>query len=414
MPFTHLLTPEARKFLADHAGADPAKLALQAARFPRLPVRELVQQLAARQRVREKLPTWAQHPDVLFPPTLSLEQASSERTARFKAGLVGGETLADLTGGLGVDAWAFGETVSTVFYVERNAELASLAAHNLPTLGRQNVRFFSENAEDFLEKNGPFDWLYLDPARRDPAQNRIFRLDECAPDVLKLKSFLLQKASNVLLKAAPLLDLDGAIRALQTVETVHVLAVKNEVKELLFTLSRRGTEEPEIRAVNLPGTGGGDAFAFRRSEEAAALVEFSSPERFLYEPHAALLKAGAFRLLAARFGLKKLHPNSHLYTSQTPRADFPGRIFWVKTLLKPDRQALRAALPGGRANLTVRNFPATVAELRKKLGLAEGGDDYVFATTQPDGRHVLVVAEKWEARRVTAGAASGAPPPAPN
>lgn len=394
MPFTHLLTPEARKFLADHALADPVKLALQAARYPELPTRELVQQLAARQRVGKKLPSWVGNPDVVFPPTLSLEQASSERTARFKARLVSGQTLADLTGGLGVDAWAFAETVSTVFYVERDADLARLAAHNLPMLGRKNVRTFSENAPDFLRNHGPFDWIYLDPARRDEARNRVVRLEDCTPDVLTLRPLLLKKAPNVLLKAAPLLDLDGAIRQLKTVETVHVVAVENEVKELLFALSRRGAEEPEIRAVNLLKNGGENGFAFRRSEEAAAPVEFSQPGNFLYEPNAALLKAGAFRLLAARFGLRKLHPNSHLYTSDTRRPDFPGRIFSVKTTVKPDRKALHAVLPDGRANLAVRNFPASVAELRKKVSLADGGEDYVFATTLADGRHALVVANK--------------------
>lgn len=399
MPFTHLLTPEARKFLADHAAADPAELALRAARYPDLPFRELLHQLAARRRAREKLPTWVENPAVVFPPALSLEQASSERTARFKAGLVAGERLADVTGGLGVDAWAFAETVSTVFYVEQAADLADLAAHNLPALNRPNVRVFAETAEEFLRKNGPFDWIFLDPARRDEArpgypENRVFRLDDCTPDVLKLKAVLLEKAPNVLLKAAPLLDLDAALRQLETVETVHVVAVENEVKELLFTLSRGGAPEPKIRAVNLLKGGAETAFAFRRSEEAAAPVEFSLPEPFLYEPNAALLKAGAFRLLATRFGLRKLHPNSHLYTSETLRADFPGRVFSVHTTLKPDRKALRAVLPEGRANLTVRNFPASVAELRKKLALTEGGDDYVFATTLADGKHALVVGNK--------------------
>lgn len=394
MPFTHLLTPEAQKFLADHAHDDPARLALRASRYPELPVRELIQQLAARQRVRDKLPTWVGNAEVVFPPTLSLEQASSERTARFKAGLVAGATLADLTGGLGVDAWAFAETVSTVFYAEQNRELAELAAHNLPALGRENVRVFAETAEEFLPRNGSFDWLYLDPARRGDAKNKVFRFDDCTPNVLQLKPLLLQKAPKVLVKAAPLLDLDAALRQLQTVETVHVLAVENEVKELLFTLSRGGVEEPEIRAVNLLKSGQEHAFNFRRSEEAAAPVEFSMPQNFLYEPNAALLKAGAFRLLATRFGLRKLHPNSHLYTSDELRRDFPGRLFFVKNTLKPDRNALRAMLPEGRANLTVRNFPASVAELRKKLVLAEGGDEYVFATTLADGKHALVVANK--------------------
>ncbi len=392
--FSALLTPEARAFLRDYATADPVRLLMQAGRFPDLPLRELAAQLAARQRVVAKLPTWVANGAVLFPPVLSLEQSSSERTARYKAGLVSGETLADLTGGLGVDTWAFAETVSTVFYVEREAGLAGLAAHNLPALGVGNVLVEHQTAEDFLTKPGAsFDWLYLDPARRDD-RGKVFRLENCEPDVLRLRTTLLEKAPRVLLKAAPWLDLDAAFRQLETVETVHVLAVENEVKEVLFSLTRTAVPFPEIRAVNLLKNGSEHVFRFHRNEEAQAEVRYSPPLRYLYEPNAALLKAGAFRLLAGRLGLAKLHVNSHLYTSDALRADFPGRIFSVNTVCKPDRKILQALLPVRRAHLTVRNFPATVADLRKRLGLADGGEDYIFATTLPDGQHALVVGKK--------------------
>lgn len=392
--FAALLRPEALAFLRDHTSDDPVRLLMQAGRFPGLPLRELAAQLAARQRVAAKLPTWVAQGALLFPPTLSLEQSSSERTARYKAGLVSGETLADLTGGLGVDAWAFAKTVSTVFYVEREAGLAQLAAHNLPALGVGNVVVNHQKAEDFLIKSsGSFDWLYLDPARRDD-RGKVFRLENCEPDVLRLRTILLEKAPRVLLKAAPLLDLDAALRPLETVETVHVLAVDNEVKELLFTLTRTAVPFPEIRAVNLLKNGSEHVFSFHRNEEARAEVAYSAPLRYLYEPNAALLKAGAFRLLAERFGLAKLHINSHLYTSETLRSDFPGRIFSVNAVCKPDRKTLQTLLPARRAHLTVRNFPASVVDLRKRLGLADGGEHYVFATTVPDGQHALVVTTK--------------------
>jgi len=392
--FAALLSPEARAFLRNHASDDPVRLLMQAGRYPDLPLRELAAQLAARQRVAAKLPTWVASDSVLFPPTLSLEQSSSERTARYKAGLVSGETLADLTGGLGVDAWAFAETVSTVFYVEREAGLAALAAHNLPALGAGNVVVEHQNAEDFLTIPGrSFDWLYLDPARRDD-RGKVFRLENCEPDVLRLRAVVLEKAPRVLLKAAPLLDLDAAIRQLETVETVHVLAVDNEVKELLFTLTRTAGPSPEIRAVNLLKTEQEQVVSFHRNEEAQIEVGYSPPLRYLYEPNAALLKAGAFRLLAGRFGLAKLHVNSHLYTSDALRTDFPGRIFSVNAVCKPDRKALQSLLPARRAHLTVRNFPASVADLRKRLELADGGEDYIFATTLPDGQHALVLTTK--------------------
>ncbi|MBC7892674.1 MAG: SAM-dependent methyltransferase [Sphingobacteriaceae bacterium] len=394
LTFATLLSPEARAFLRDHATDDPVRLLMQAGRFPGLPLRELAAQLAARQRVAAKLPTWVAHESVLFPPTLSLEQSSSERTARYKAGLVSGGILADLTGGLGVDAWAFAQTMQRVVYVEKNTDLVRLAAHNLPALGAANVLVENRESEIFLNGTSEtFDWLYLDPARRDD-RGKVFRLENCEPDVLMLRAGLLEKAPRVLVKAAPLLDLDAAIRQLETVETVHVLAVDNEVKELLFTLTRTAVQAPEIRAVNLLKSGQEQVFGFYRNEETQAEVVYSSPLRYLYEPNAALLKAGAFRLLAGRFGVSKLHVNSHLYTSEVLRADFPGRIFSVKAVCKPDRKALQTLLPNRRAHLTVRNFPASVADLRKRLGLADGGEDYVFATSLPDGQHVLVLTTK--------------------
>lgn len=321
--------------------------------------------------------------------------------ARYKAGLVSGRLLADLTGGLGVDTWAFAQRMERVFYVEQNAELAQLAAHNLPALGLANVEILHQNALDFLQNStlfqtetGEADWLYLDPARRDATQSKVFRLEDCEPNILEIKNLLLKIAPNLLLKAAPLLDLDLAFRQLEHVTKAVVVAVEGEVKELLFVLNRSVNQEPEITATNLLKNGSEQNFTFRRSEEIAAVVDFSPPQVYLYEPHAALLKAGAFRLISARFGIAKLHPNSHLYTSETRRDDFPGRTFRVEAVCKPDKNTLRNHLTDTRANLTVRNFPASVAELRKQLNLKEGGEAYVFATTDPAGRHVLVVTSK--------------------
>ncbi|MCY7352856.1 MAG: class I SAM-dependent methyltransferase [Cytophagaceae bacterium] len=405
-----LLSAEARAFLHRHASDDPTRLLLQANRYPHLPVRELVHQLAARQRMAAKLPIWTANAEVVFPSSLSLEQSSSEQTARYKAGLVSGGTLADLTGGLGVDAWAFAQRMERVFYVEQNADLAQLAAHNLPALGLTNVAVFNQDALDFLQNStqlqvergkAEVDWIYLDPARRDATQSKVFRLEDCEPNVLTIKDLLLKTSRNVLLKAAPMLDLDLAFRQLEHAEKVVVLAVDGEVKELLFVLTRQAVIEPDIVAVNLLKNGLEQTFAFRRSEEAAAEVVFSPPQHYLYEPHAALLKAGAFRLLSARFGIAKLHANSHLYTAETLHRDFPGRIFEVKAVCKPDKNTLRNHLDDTRANLTVRNFPASVAELRKRLALKEGGDAYVFATTDPAGRHILVVTGKDDGQTAT-------------
>lgn len=391
-------SPEVRQFLHDHRDDDPAQLALQASRYPGLPIRELATQLQARQKARTKLPTWAASEAVWFPPLLSVEQGSSEATARFKASLVSGGTLVDLTGGMGVDAWAFAGRFERVLVFEQRAELAELTRRNLGVLGVPNVEVVAGDSRVWLDlvpvPGGTADWLYLDPARRDGSNQKVFRLEDGEPNILDLQARLLELAPNVLLKAAPLLDLDRALSQLKNVSDAYVVAVENEVKELLFTLSRAGTPEVRIHAVNLRRDGTAEAFTFRRSEERAAEVPFAAPYRYLYEPNAALLKAGAFKCLAQRYGLGKLHPSSHLYTGEVPQADFPGRQFEVLAVCKPDPSVLRRYLPGGQANLTVRNFPMTVAQLRQKLRLSEGGNAYVFATTDSQNRKILVLCRK--------------------
>lgn len=385
-------------WLREHATADPAKLLLAAHRWPALPVRELVAQLAARQKARAKLPTWAADYGLLFPPNLSVEQASSEATARFKASLVqGAASLADLTGGFGVDAAHFAQTVGQVAYVEQNAELAATAAHNFKHLGATNLTTENTTAEQWLARAAPnsFAWLYLDPARRDTTGRRVAGLADCTPDVLALRDALLRVAPRVLLKTAPLLDLSLAARELQTVSTIHVVELGGEVKEVLYTVARETTAEPVRRAVRLAPDGSVvQEFAFTETEEAAVPVTFGPPEAWLFEPSPAVLKAGALRLPAARFDLRKLHPNSHLYTGPTAVPGFPGRQFRIVGTARYDRKALRALLPDGRASITARHFPDDVPAIRKKLGLADGGAFTVFATTGPEGKLVLVVGER--------------------
>lgn len=385
-------------WLREHAAADPAKLLLAAHRWPALPVRALAAQLAARQKARAKLPTWATDYGLTFPPNLSIEQASSEVTARFKAGLVqGAASLADLTGGFGVDAAHFARMVAQVAYVEQNADLAAIAADNFRHLGLSNLTAENTTAEQWLARAAPdsFAWLYLDPARRDTAGRRVAGLADCTPDVLALRAALLNVAPRLLLKTAPLLDLSLAARELQTVSTIHVVELGGEVKEVLYTVERETAAEPVRRAVRLAPDGAvAQELAFTEPEEVAAPVTFGPPEAWLFEPSPAVLKAGALRLPAARFGLRKLHPNSHLYTGPTAVPDFPGRQFRIVGTARYDRRALRKLLPDGRASITARHFPDDVPAIRKKLGLADGGPLTVFATTGPDGKLLLIVSER--------------------
>ena len=390
------LPEAARRYVAAHLHADPAHLALQARRHPGLPVPELVRQIQARQKARAKLPEWADNLELIFPPALSVEQASSARTAAFKAGLVDGQRLADLTGGFGADSAAFATRVAQVDYVERNPALAEVVRYNFGLLGLDNVAVHAEEALAFL-KSAPhhYDWLYLDPARRDTAARKIFLLHDCEPDVVKLLPLLLHKADKVLLKTSPMLDIEHAVQGLGHVRRLWVLAVENEVKEVLYELGQEPAVDPERYAVNLRRDGSQQEFRLNRAREARATPRYAEAQKFLYEPNAAVLKAGAFRSIGTAFELLKLHQHSHLYTSDALREDFPGRIFRVLAVEKADGTALKAHLgPEARAHVTTRNFPDSVADFRRRTGIREGGEVYLFATTDLRSRLVVLVCEK--------------------
>jgi 16S rRNA G966 N2-methylase RsmD len=390
------LPEAARRYVATHLHDDPAHLALQARRHPGLPVPELVRQIQARQKARTKLPEWADNPDLAFPPALSVEQASSARTAAFKAALVDGQHLADLTGGFGADTAAFAQVVAHVDYVERDPKLVAVVAYNLRQLGIGNVTTHATDALDFLKNTSThFDWLYLDPARRDTAARKTFRLHDCEPDVLKIMPLLLSKADKILLKTSPMLDIEQAIQELGYVRRLWVLAVDNECKEVLYELGQEAAIDPERYAINLRRDGSQQEFRVNRAREARAIPRYAEAQQYIYEPNAAVLKAGAFRSIGTAFEFLKLHQHSHLYTSDVLRTDFPGRIFRVLAVEKADGAALKAHLgPEARAHVTTRNFPDSVADFRRRTGIREGGDIYLFATTDLRGRLVVLVCEK--------------------
>ena len=390
------LPEAARRYMAAHLHDDPAHLALQARRHPGLPVPELVRQIQARQKARTKLPAWADNPDLMFPPALSVEQASSARTAAFKAGLVSGARLADLTGGFGADAAAFAARVGQVDYVERNAALAEVVRYNFALLGLGNVAVHTADALAFLKNTSQhFDWLYLDPARRDTAARKIFLLRDCEPDVVKLLPLLLHKADKILLKTSPMLDIEHAVQGLAHVRRLWVVAVDNEVKEVLYELGQEPAVDPERHALNLRRDGSQQEFRLNRAREARAVPRYAEAQQYLYEPNAAVLKAGAFRSIGTAFELLKLHQHSHLYTSDTLRADFPGRVFRVRAVERADGAILKTHLgPEARAHVTTRNFPDSVADFRRRTGIREGGEVYLFATTDLRGRPVVLVCDK--------------------
>ena len=401
MPYLYrmlLLTDADKAFILTHAEADTVHLLLHPpGHLPPAHLAELVRQIQARQKARLKLPRWYANPNLIFPSPLSVEQASSELAATYKASLVSGHSLADLTGGMGVDSAAFANRVGQVTYLEHDTELARRTALNLPQLGHTNITVVAHDGLTWLKNQpAPLDWLYLDPARRNGQGRRVVGLAECEPNVLTHLPLLLANAGQVLLKTAPLLDINLTLRQLTTAHSVQVVAVQGDVKELLFVLGRTPVpiQDVQITAINLFTATRQEQLTYLAGEETAAPVRLANPQTYLYEPNAAVLKAGAFRLVGHRFGLAKLAPHSHLYTSDELVTNFPGRVFGVEAVCRADRNALRQHVPDGQANLTVRNFPESVATLRQKLGLREGGNRFIFATTLQNRDKRLLITYK--------------------
>lgn len=360
--------------------------------FQDITQKELVEQLKAKKKSRDKLPTWFKTIGIYYPNKLNIEQTSSEQTALYKSRLVAGKALLDVTGGFGVDSYYFSKKVDSVFHCEINPELSEIAAHNFEVLGQSNIECIAKDGIDFLEETDlQLDWVYIDPSRRDDQAGKVFLLKDCLPNLPKHLPSIFKKTSNVLVKTSPLLDISQGIKELEGVSEVHVVAVNNEVKELLFILSSGFEGAVSITAVNLFGDGK-EVFGFKLQEEAKAEVEFGTPRKYLYEPNYAILKSGGFKSLAKNFKLKKLHQHSHLYTSDQLE-DFPGRSFKVLEVLSYSKKSLKA-LNLVKANITTRNFPLSVSEIRKKHKIKDGGDVYLFFTTNHNNDLIVVKCQK--------------------
>lgn len=395
------ISPETSRFIDEHRHDDVRLLALQAGKYPDVDMTEAVVQIAGWQIAEKKVPSWAQTEGIRYPQHLSMEQCSSEVTARYKASLVGGDTFVDLTAGLGVDCSFIARRFRQADYVERQEVLCELARHNFPLLGVGHIRVHQADGTEYLRTMDPVDCLFLDPARRDSHGGKTVAIADCEPNVCALEPLLIERGRVVMIKLSPMLDMASALNDLKHVREIHIVAVNNECKELIIILkkqdlsSEQSNKEIVISCEQVVNNFVHQHVEFTLSQERnASCVMAEQVEGYLYEPGAALLKAGAYRILSERYGVKKLHPNSHLYTSDT-EIDFPGRCFRVIAVSGFGKKELKSFLAGvDKANLTVRNFPSSVADLRKKLKLKEGGDVYLFATTLADGEKVLIKCEK--------------------
>ncbi|MBR5963030.1 MAG: SAM-dependent methyltransferase [Bacteroidaceae bacterium] len=383
------------QFAREHRQDDVHKLLLLASRYPDVDMSEVATQIESWRTAQTKIPSWAANDSIVWPSRLAMEQCSSEQTALYKASLAEGDSLTDLTGGLGVDCAFMSQRFERVLYVEKNEQLFPISSANFRHLGLSHIQTLCADGTDVLPSLPKQDWIYLDPARRSHTGQKVIRLSDCEPDVTLLETQLLEHARNVMVKCSPMLDIHQACEQLRSIQSIHVVALRGECKELLFILEKepKKADEIEVFCTNLPD---GETFSFTRKEERESLCEYTPDvEAYLYEPNAAVLKAGCFKLLAQRYNLKKLHPNTQLYTSSNLVPSFPGRAFQVEKVEGFGKNARKSLLEGiCQANVSTRNFPMNSDSLRKRLRLTDGGDNYLFATTLSDGRHALILCKK--------------------
>lgn len=383
-----ILASDVQEFINNNINSDIHKILLSKSRFSEISSRELVEQIESKLKAKSKLPTWFGTDNIYYPNKLNLSQTSSEITANYKATLVHGNTIIDLTAGFGVDSFAFSEKMKHVFHIDKNKDLSKIAEHNFKQLNTNNIKCIAADGLEFLKKtNSPIDWIYIDPSRRDKDNKKVYYLSDCEPNVVSNMDLLLEKSINILIKTGPLLDLKSGLEELSHVKEIHVVAVNNDVKEILWLIEKDYKNQPLIKTLNYKAKALQE-FQFHLIEEQITEAQYSKPLSYIYEPNAAILKSGAFKLLGERLGLKKLHTNSHLYTSDE-FISFPGRIFKIKGVYDYSKKSLKKE---GiiKANITTRNFPDSVIKIRKKLGIKDGGEIYLFCTTDLEANLVVI------------------------
>jgi len=397
--FSELLHPDVQSFIRQHETDDVNALILKTGVVHGIPIARVADQIVGKRKSKDKLPSYYSGRGIIFPPSLNLEQCSSEKTAKFKAHILRTSVsersrCADLTGGFGVDSLHLSNLFAEIQYVETNTDLLDIARHNHLQLGASGIKYYNTSAEQFLLDNKvPFDCIFIDPSRRSKEKRKIFSFVDCEPNVLTLLPLIFGHTSYLLVKASPFLDIKQALKELSSVKNVYVVSVDNECKELLFLCESGHTAEPAIEALNLSGADTVTTFSFRFSDEQSQVVEFSEPLTFLYEPNASILKAGAFKSVATRFNLKKLHPNTQLYTSEKLVDSFPGKIFRTLATVKPDQKALKEFFPQGQANVFTRNYPITSEGLKAKTKLNDGGDRFLIGFSGVNKKY-LVAADR--------------------
>ncbi|MDR2907070.1 MAG: class I SAM-dependent methyltransferase [Bacteroidales bacterium] len=390
-----------KQFVVEHLHSDVNALLLQKSRFPKIDWPFAVAQIEGRQKVLHKLPTFVQNLNIVFPKKLSVEQCSSELTAGYKSQFAVNKRVLDATGGFGVDSFYLAKQAQSVTYLEQQADLCEVAKHNFAELKAENITVFNSNSIDFLQhQTEPYDLIYIDPARRGAHNSKKFLLSDCEPDVVQHWDLISQHTSEILIKASPMLDISLAMAQLRDVAEVHVISVKNECKEILF-YCKKGAKFRGITCVNLDtkndmdnhvGVENFQPLQFSPDDERQAIPIYTDfakhPPKYIYDPFVCLTKAGAFKILCKAFGVEKMSQHAHLYTSPNYVPNFPGRHFEILTI--GDKQAFSKPPINSKANIVCKHFPRTPEDIRKAYKIADGGDYFLFFTTDQFNQKVYL------------------------
>ena len=386
-----LLSAEIQEYITSNINADVSKLALQKNKFAITDWTTILGQITAKQKAKTKLPTWFYTHNIYYPSKISIEQTSSEKTAEYKSQLVSGKSLIDLTGGFGVDDFYFSKKVNQVTHCEINHELSEIVKHNFEQLGVTNVEcHIGDSSEILVTLYQKFNWIYIDPSRRNDVKGKVFMLQDCLPNVPELLDFYFDFSDNIMVKTAPILDISAGLSELRNVKTIHIVALENEVKELLWILEKNYTKSIQIVTCNLTKDSIQE-FTFELGN--TPVSNYSLPKKYLYEPNAAIMKSGGFDEVTSQYEIEKLNKHSHLYTSDI-LINFPGRVFAIENSFEYNKPNMKSFLENKKANITTRNFPETVEKIRKKWKIKEGGIMYCFFTTDINNNKIVLLCDK--------------------
>jgi hypothetical protein len=386
-----ILQKDIQDFITQNLNTDSSKLALKKNPFPAINYSIIINQIVAKKKAKEKLTTWFSTTNIIYPEKISIEQTSSESTANYKSSLVSGEKLIDCTGGFGIDDYYFSKQFKTVIHCELNADLSQIVKHNCEVLKVSNIECYQGDSTEILKQlNQKFDCIYIDPSRRNDAKGKVFMLADCLPNVVDLQDFYYQFTNTILIKTAPILDLQAGLLELKNVAQIHIVAVDNEVKELLWKIEKNFNESPEIIAVNLEK----EKQTITKIESSKSYsARYSLPKNYLYEPNASLMKSGGFEAVSELFAVNKLHQHSHLYTADEI-IDFPGRKFQIDAVVPYQKKEIAQYIQNKKMNVSTRNFPIKPEEIKKKHKIQDGGTIYAFFTTNLNNEKIILLCIK--------------------